>query len=292
MPTSGHAVSPPGPKEVRFISLAIFVSYLVYAILVIKAIGSSDLSFYGRVNIKILNSEYPLDPNVTASVFSLPVIIGLYNLLYGRLKLLSIAGIAVLLIAITACGSRGAFLGLVGVFFMALLYLNSQKVNAFYRWFLIILITGVVAYSLFFAISDDTVFGMERIMETDDADVSNGRLEIWATRLEFLLYSPLIGYGANYQVGPIHCACHNTLLQILYYGGLIGFYLFFKPIIKLLKRKTISPAVKYALFLSVFVPIFFIDTLQERTIWNFIIFYELLSRNGIGEECLIWVNNK
>ena len=274
-------------KEVRFLSFVIFVSYLVYAVLVIQAIGTIG-TFYGRVNIVILNSEYPLDPNVTASVFTLPVVIGLYNFLYGKFRLVSILGVIVFLVALVACASRGAFLGLIGVLLLLLHFVSSRKGNILYKSLLIGLVVIAISYAMFYAISDDTLFGMERILDTSDEDVSNGRLDIWSKRLAFILQSPVWGYGANYKIGPIHCACHNTFIQILYYGGFFGFFLFFKPIIRMFKRTHVSILVKCALFASVLMPIFFIDTLQERTLWNFVIFYELLSRREIGENALVW----
>lgn len=275
-------------KEVRFLSFVIFVSYLVYAVLVFQAIGTVG-TFYGRTNIIILNSDYPLDPNVTASVFALPVVIGLYNFLYGRLKLLSIIGIIVFLVALVACASRGAFLGLIGASLLLLHFVSGRRGNLFYKTLLIGLVVAAIGYAMFYAINDESLFGMERILDADDEDVSNGRVEIWTKRLMFILKSPIWGYGANYSIGPIHCACHNTFIQILYYGGIFGLWLFFKPIVRVLKRKQVSVLIKYALFASVFVPVFFIDTLQERTLWNFLIIYELLSREGIGEDALLWL---
>ena len=68
-------------REIKFLTLALCFSYCVYAILVIQSIGL-ETGFYGRVQIKILNGEIPLDPNVISATFILPIIISLYNLEY------------------------------------------------------------------------------------------------------------------------------------------------------------------------------------------------------------------
>ena len=83
-------------------------------------------------------------------------------------------------------------------------------------------------------------------------------------------------------------ASHNTFIQVLHYGGLLGLFLFFIPVVSMYRRTTISKMNKIVLFLSVFMPVFFIDTLQERTLWNFLLFYSLLSSSSNANELLLW----
>ena len=54
------------------------------------------------------------------------------------------------------------------------------------------------------------------------------------------------------------------------------------------RRDGFASWLKVALFASVFVPLFFIDTLQERPLWNFLIFYEMLSLSDDPMEALLW----
>lgn len=276
--------------EIKFLSLILCLSYCVYAILVIQAIGG-DTMFFGRAQITILKSETSLDPNVVSAAFVLPVIISLYNVLYGKMKLLASGLLFIFLIAILALGSRGASLSLVLSSIIIIVdFLLSKRTSIFIKVFILILVAIACTYAIAFISEQDNIFGLMRILDTSDSDASNGRTEIWTERLGTLLYSPLWGYGANYDIGLLHkgMACHNTFVQILHYSGLIGFILFTIPTYRLFKRKSLTGRVKLALFISVFLPILFIDTFQERTLWNFLIFYSLLSVNEKAEKGLLW----
>lgn len=276
--------------EVRYLSLFICISYFVYAILVIQAIGH-DTEYYGRAQIRILNSDVALDSNVVAAVFVLPMIISLYNFLYGKYKLL--AGVILVGFAIStiALGSRGATVSFVVSCSLLLLKYFTSKTTKL--WIKIFSISAVVLIAFFvfdFISKQDAIFGFDRIFDFTGDDASNGRTGIWIERLNLFICSPLYGYGMNYDMGIAHrgMACHNTFIQILHYGGLIGICLFFIPIVSLFKRTSVSKITKMSLFVSVFMPVFFIDTLQERTIWNFLVFYSLLSMRDNAEKCLIW----
>lgn len=277
-------------SEVRYLSLFICISYLVYAILVTQAIGQ-DTEYYGRAQIRILNSEVALDPNVVAAVFVLPMIISLYNLLYGKYKLLAGIILGVFAISIIALGSRGATVSfVVSCSLLLLKYFTSRTTKLWIKIFSISAVV-LVAFLVFDFISEqDAIFGFDRIFDFTGDDASNGRTGVWIERLNLFTSSPLYGYGMNYDMGTVHrgMACHNTYIQVLHYGGLIGICLFFIPLISLFKRNSISKITKLSLFVSVFMPVFFIDTLQERTIWNFLIFYSLLSMRDNAEKCLIW----
>lgn len=276
--------------EVKYLSFIICVSYFVYAILVILAIGQ-DTEYYGRAQIRILNSETPLDPNVVAAVFVLPVVISLYNLLYGRYKLFAGSLLMVFAISIIALGSRGATVScLVSSSLLLCRYFTSRSTKLWIKLFSVVFILFVAFLVYSFISEQGTIFGFDRILDFSGDDASNGRTGIWAERFELFTQSPLWGYGMNYDVGTLHrgMASHNTFIQIMHFGGLIGVLLFFVPIIGLFRRKSISIITKWSLFLSVLMPVFFIDTLQERTIWNFIIYYSLLSVRNDAEYCLLW----
>lgn len=277
-------------SEVRYLSLLICISYFAYAVLVTQAIGQ-DTQYYGRAQIRILNSEIPLDPNVVAAVFVLPIIISLYNLLYGKYKLLAGGFLMVFTISVIALGSRGATVSIITSSGLLLLkYITSRTTKVWVKSISIAAIV-LVSFIVFDYISkQDAIFGFERILNFSGNDTSNGRTGVWLERLDLFENSPLWGYGMNYDMGFLHrgMACHNTFIQIIHYGGLLGILLFFLPIASLLKRPSVSKITKLSLFISVFMPIFFIDTLQERTVWNFLIFYSLLSMRENAEECLLW----
>lgn len=277
-------------KEVRFLSLIICISYAIYAILVVQSMGGETM-YYGRAQIRILGSEYPLDPNVVSAVFVFPFIICFYNLLYGKYKIMALLLILLFFVAIVALGSRGGFLALaVSSAFLLGNFVFSKKSSMMMKIMISIVLIVVTVYAINFLSGVEGIFGLTRILDFETDDVSNGRTGVWVERMNLLLYSPLWGYGINYDVGTLHrgMASHNTIIQILHYGGLIGFFLFFIPLYNIFKRKAVSFPIKMALFSSVMLPIFFIDTIQERTLWNFIIFYSFLSTQTSADECLLW----
>lgn len=277
-------------SEVRYLSLFICISYIVYAILVIQAIGQ-DTEYYGRAQIRILNSEVALDPNVVAAVFVLPMIISLYNLLYGKYKLLAGVILGGFAIATIALGSRGATVSfVVSCSLLLLKYFTSRTTKLWIKIFSILAVVLVAFFVFDFISEQDAIFGFDRIFDFTGDDASNGRTGVWIERLNLFTSSPLYGYGINYDMGITHrgMACHNTFIQILHYGGIIGICLFLIPVVSLFKRTSVSKITKLSLFVSVFMPVFFIDTLQERTIWNFLIYYSLLSMRDNAEKCLIW----
>ena len=281
-------------EEVKFLSFMLCLLYVIYAILVIQSIGL-DTAVYGRVTIIILGGDIPLDPNVTATAFVLPVTICTYNALYGKYRLLAFGEIFVVLVAMMACSSRGAFLGLLGAVIIVADYVFHNKTSLLTKMVLIIIFVMCIKYALFDFLKDDSLFGIERIIDYQGDDTSNGRTKIWSEKIGLLtssLYAFLLGYGNNYSLGYTGHVSHNTILQIFYYGGLLGFICFFKPIVRLFRRKTINNSIKYALFASVFIPIFFIDTLEERTLWNFLIFYTILSSRNNADNYLIWFEKR
>lgn len=280
-------------KEMKFLSLVIVASYLIYAVLVLHSIGG-ETEYYGRVQIRILGSDYPLDPNVVSAVFILPFVISIYNLLFGSYKLLAMVFAMIFFIAIVVLGSRGAFLSLsLCSFIMIGEYLFSKQSSLFLKILVGLVILVAISYSIVFLSSLDNIVGLDRILDFESDDVSNGRTDVWLERLKLLESSPIFGYGINYDVGISHrgMACHNTIIQLLHYGGIIGFVLFVIPTYQLYKRRNVPFKLKLVLFISVFCPIFFIDTLQERTLWNFIIFYSFLSVQEDAENCLLWNSN-
>lgn len=277
-------------SEIQYLSLFICISYLIYAVLTIQAIGQ-DTQYYGRAQLRILNSEIPLDPNVVAAVFVLPMVISLYNLLYGRYKLIAAFLLVIFLIAIIALGSRGATVSFVVPCVLLLLrYFLSRSTSAWIKLFSAVVIFVVAFFVIDFISEQDAIFGFDRIFDLTGDDASNGRTGVWLERLELITSSPLWGYGVNYDVGGTHTgmASHNTFIQVLHYGGLLDLFLFFIPVVSMYRRTTISKMNKIVLFLSVFMPVFFIDTLQERTLWNFLLFYSLLSSSSNANELLLW----
>lgn len=276
-------------NEISFLSFSICAFYSIYAILVIQSIGL-DTEYYGRVQIKILGGDIPLDPNIVSANFVFPLVLSMYNTLYSKYKILPLILTLLLFIAIIVSGSRGALLGvIVGTMFILTPYIMSNQTTKWVKFITIGVLLYAVIYSIDFVSTQDNIFGLNRAISFNEDDSGNGRLPIWIDRLELLTSSPIFGYGHNYNLGVLRgMATHNTFLQVFYYGGVFGLFLFFRPIVIIFKRKNVNRFLKLALFSSVFIPIFFLDTLEERTFWNFLIFYELFSNTSNPKEVLLW----
>lgn len=276
--------------EIKFIGIVLVFSYLIYAFLTLYAVGG-DTNYYGRAQISILHSSIPLDPNVVAAVFVLPFILCLYNLLYGRYKVFFICCILIFFIAIIATASRGAIVSLfISSVLLLLSYLLNKNVKVLNK---IILSTVLIVIFIIIAtyVMSNFEFAFQRIFEMDvnDSNVSNGRLPIWKDRFGVIMDSPLIGYGSNYEIGEFKgIRNHNTYIQILQYSGFIGLFLFFSVLFYTFKITKLNWLVKSALYLSVLLPVLFIDQLQERIIWNFIIFSSMLSYQNDLNAILLW----
>ena len=208
-------------REVSFLSLAICISYCVYALLVVDSIGATDVVYHGRAELRILNSEIALDPNVVAGCFVLPSIMSLYNLLYGSRKILATVLLLLLFIAIVATGSRGAFVGL--AFSAASLlvpFVFQRDLNGSSKFVIVLLIGIGLYYAVTFLNSQDSIMGFDRLFEDDGDATGNGRTVIWADRFNLFWESPLLGYGVNLDMGHFRgWACHNTFVQIMYFSG-------------------------------------------------------------------------
>lgn len=277
-------------NEAKFFSLIISVTYCIYALLVIKSIGM-EWRDYGRIQIAILNSDIPLDPNVISANFILPSIIALYNLFYGKRKILAIGVIIIFVIAIISTGSRGAFISLSltsSILVGNYIFDRNNAQNIFVKVLFIFIVIFAVLYAITFISQQDNLTGLDRLV--DYSDGSNGRVDIWKEKLTLLLDSPILGYGINHDIGLYgkKVACHNTFIEVLFYGGVLGLFIFFIPIVNLYKRNSFPRYLKIVLFLSVCLPICGIDSLQERTLWNFFIYYEIISRFKNAKECLLW----
>ena len=277
-------------QEVKFIGIILVLSYLVYAFLVLFAIGG-DSNYYGRVQISILHSSIPLDPNVVAAVFVLPFILCLYNLFYGKYKIFFLGSMLFFFMAIVASASRGAMLSIVIASVLLLVsYFLNQNVKFINKLLivigLLILCSFIITYLTF-----NFEFAFQRMFEMDinDNNISNGRFPIWKDRMNAIMNSPIIGYGSNYNIGEYKgVRSHNTYIQVLQYSGFIGFFLFFSVLYYSFKKLKMPFLAKSALYVSVLLPVFFIDQLQERIIWNFILFSTMLSYQDNVHDILLW----
>lgn len=97
------------------------------------------------------------------------------------------------------------------------------------------------------------------------------------------------GWGAYFGYNGIYKAVHNTYLGMLCDVGILGFLLFFVPVInaiwQLWKRRNILPI---CFFITAAVPAFFIEAINKRYFWNAVIllflYYERCKLENKSEE--------
>lgn len=133
----------------------------------------------------------------------------------------------------------------------------------------------------------------DRLFEFDTYEGGSERDILWKNALE--LYkkglNPIFGagWGAYFGYNGIYKSVHNTYLGMLCDVGILGFLLFFIPIInavwQLWKKRAILPI---CFFVTVAVPAFFIESINKRYFWNPVIllflYYECSKLENKAEQ--------
>lgn len=166
--------------------------------------------------------------------------------------LLRVLSYAIILGAIIACfigSGRGAFLLMLGYFFLIFRFLFFNKENVLVKRKLIQ--TGlqgiglVILLSVFFSYFWENEFiqsGFKRATQFISSDGgidlkhgSSGRDEVYTTALDYILQSPIIGYGPfGFREQTIHA--HNLILEIWQQFGILGLFVYIPLFIMLIIR--------------------------------------------------------
>lgn len=231
------------------------------------------------------------DPNNQAAFLLVGLTIALYNIsILRKYRILSAATIAVNAFSLFMTGSRGGLVGLIctGVVF---LFASSkgEKIGSRVKLILIIAFLCGVLYFLASRFLPEDIFA--RLFTFSSYEGGSERDIIWengwklfTSDLNFLLGA---GWGAYYGYNEIYTVMHNTFLSMLCDVGIIGFIVFFAPIVRtslqLIKKETILPVL---LIICGFVPSFFIEAINKRFFWNAIIFMFMyvISNNQAKKE--------
>lgn len=221
-----------------------------------------------------------IDPNNLAALYLVAVTLSLINILHKRKNLLInlvIFFINTYMIAMT--GSRGGMVSYILVLFSFAILSNKSKIklnNTFFKVILFILIIALV-YIIFRNYLPSDIFN--RLFDFDEYSGGSNRDIIWKNTFDLFKQYPLFGagWGSHYGYNGIYMAVHNTFLLVLTEVGMIGFVLFFAPIlwgvIKSLKLKIPHSII---ILISAFGPAFFVDALNKRLFNNIIIIFFIL----------------
>lgn len=175
-------------------------------------------------------------------------------------------------------GSRGPLVCFVGLlFFFYSIKMRDCNRGVYFNKKLIVL--GLILLLLVYLMSDTImdiiqmmsgdVYAIQKNIElTMSGDVSNGRNLLYVLSWDGFLSSPLLGNGfTQFYKNTTEPYPHNSVLQILYDGGLLFAVILFIPLLRKLKSlfKTISYD-RYAL-ISVFMFAGFVASLFSDDLW-------------------------
>ena len=190
-----------------------------------------------------LGRLYYYDANDLATLIATAMPLGLYFALAHRrivLRLLALAGLLFLGVALIRSGSRGGFLAFLAIGAFILVGFTTIKARARVAGLLLILgVLGATASDKYWTQMQTIVHPHEDYNLTDDA----GRVRIWKRGIGYMMDRPVVGVGmGNFQTaegtlspqarrseygrGVRWGAAHNTFVQIGAEVGIPGLLLF------------------------------------------------------------------
>lgn len=163
------------------------------------------------------------------------IVLGLMGLVYGyssiqrrSKRIIQIMEILVLAYGLILTGKRSPILNLFVSFILVdmLTVKRSKRAKRVMSIFLGLVIVGLIIYFIFpfFSNSGSSVARIFDYLNSDDADISNGRFTLYSLALGEFLQHPFIGIGWG-EFGALYdtTGTHNIYLQLLCECGIFGF---------------------------------------------------------------------
>lgn len=226
-------------------SILIFIIYLSYAhdkkevldnMFFSFNMGILVMGFLYLFNIGITYEDNRIEifgenPN-TIGIFSVFCVIYILSIFFEKIivvkyKLLYLFALIPLFNMIANSGSRTTFIGLVISLCIFFIFKKNTKSNFWIKIFGIISIYLIIQYILTF-----DVMSKRLELAVDKGDLS-GRDTIWEDILPYILDKPIFGLGVDGYFDVISIffgkffSPHNVFIEILAYGGLVAFTIFF-----------------------------------------------------------------
>lgn len=241
-------------------------------------------AYYGRVEARQVLTLFGVqsEPNNQSAYIAIGFTIFLYRILNLNKNRL-IYGIALLVNAYSTLktGSRTGLVTLVGI--ALVIFFTSVRKKGFSAFKGVIM--GIIALAVLVFIAGKYLpkNTFDRLFEFDTYEGGSNRDILWENALELFKkgLNPIFGagWGAYFGYNGIYKAVHNTYIGMLCDVGILGFLIFFIPIISTLwqlwKRRNILPI---CFFITGAVPAFFIEAINKRYFWNVVlllfIYYE------------------
>lgn len=175
-------------------------------------------------------------------------------------KVLLTIGVGCCLYILAFTASRGSIVAFLVPFLFALT-LSGIK---FYKKVIIIVIATLALLILIFFVLDFSLL-MERFTDSSNLSSLGNRTERWGAAFDIFSNSPFFGVGENgYKVLTVNNygfsgSPHNSFLQIMAYGGVVGLLLFLIPVLYVgkislstyIKDKKTSPMVLILFFILI-----------------------------------------
>ena len=170
---------------------------------------------YGRYIGLFSNANY------AGVVSAMAIAVGIYLLRRPKFRIPVIAGIMVLVIGMLLSGSRGALVAVVAGILVLAVARGSRRVM------IPAVVTAAVVGVIVTVMNPTVLAWVQTLWERDpSADISSGRLALYAGLVEQFQSSPLFGTGYRTSELAGGVAGHNIYLSVLAETGAVGFGVF------------------------------------------------------------------
>lgn len=264
-------------EEISLIKKVFVLSSTILAILVILGctIWGAGRYFHGNVIIlgTAINPNFLGIPTVAASVLLF------YSFLYEKKRALTFILLFINVFAVFCTASKGNSLSLVATIALITLYWVSNRNVSLYRKLAFCIVLVLCFFMFVSFLQQNLPEQWERMTNISAAD-DNGRLELWSYAYNGFAEHPLLGHGVGSMKMNYGKVTHNTYLQMFYELGLVGgiSFLFFSFSLLLKSFKLKNKGVFFVL-LAIFVKLFFMSALDDRTVWGLFCWAEIVSNS-------------
>lgn len=234
--------------------------------IIIWAVGAGRYDFNPRYN------GYFNDPNQMAFWVLCSCAIGL--ILFNNLKLkIIIYSLSFFLILLTM--SRSATIGFL-ILTLGLVFQYKSRLD--FKIFLSLISLFVAIASIFilfyFGFLDDIVTRFSEGIDSSDQQASDRGFNVLIDYPEYLMFGA--GQGAYYLFSPTNHEIHSTWFGILFYYGIIGFFLFVSFLFNIFKRLDFAEKI---IFLSPMFYGFFTYNARTLLFWFLVAIFLLYSKH-------------
>jgi len=218
-------------KIIFFMTIIICIFNLLSLFSSFGLINFSNIYYnekYGRVEGALH------EPNADAACIAMFIPLLASYIFFYRHKFIQIFMVLNFVLAIFALmltGSRGGFLAAItGLSCFYFLNQQQKKIRSILTFFSFATVACCIIFVVFLTLPADSQFGLEnnvvlRYEEQDLDSYSSGRLGVWINCIEMYIENPLLGSPKTFSK-VFGCNTHNTYLEVLFYQGIIGIFLY------------------------------------------------------------------